>query len=143
MRKIIWILILGSVGFSFGQGQQKYFPESHQNIIIGMHMNALVQLKGPNLEAGRSFRGTPQLTVYPKNDTSINYTQYLFTRDSILFEVIIDYKDYFDLAKYMRDFYGLPTIDEKEWLFKLDNGRELYIWEYLNRMCIADGATYN
>jgi len=60
----------------------------------------------------------------------------------MFYEIIIDYKDHFELYQYLLDLYGAPNVDNKEWLFKLENGKELYIWEYLNRWCIADGETY-
>lgn len=142
MNKLYWILILGGISFGFGHGQAKYFPESHQNIFIGMHMDSLLKIKGPNLEASKSFKGTPQLKEYPKQDTLFTYTLYLFNKDNILYEVIIDYKNHFELFAYMKDFYGAPNIENKEWLLKLDNQKELYIWEYNNRWCIADGEIY-
>ncbi len=142
MNKLYWILILGSISFGFGHGQEKYFPTSHQNIFIGMHMDSLLKIKGTYLEASKSFKGTPQLKEYPKQDTLFTETLYLFTKDSILYEVIIDYKDHFELYAYMKDFYGPPNIEDKEWLIKLENGKELHVWEYINRWCIADGELY-
>lgn len=142
MKKIYWILILGCIGFGFSGDPKEYFPPSHRDVFIGMHLDSLMKLKGFRLEKSRAFNGQPQLKEYPERDTLINHTLYLFTPDSVLYEVIIDYKDHFDLYKFMNHFYGAPNLENKEWLIKLDNGRELYIWEYLNRWCIADGDTY-
>ena len=142
MKKIYWILVLGIIGFGFGHGQEKFLPESHKQIYIGMTMDSLIALKGPGLVPGRSFSGLPQLTETPKVDTLFTETTYLFNKEKVLYEIIIDYKDHFELYRYMNDFYGAPNVDDKEWLIKLENGKELYIWEYLNRWCIADGETY-
>lgn len=142
MKKLYWILILGSIGFGFGHGQKKYFPQSHQDIHIGMHMNDLTKIKGNRLIASRAYSGLPQLTEVPKTDTLFTKTTYLFRADSVLYEIIIDYKDHFELYAYMKSFYGPPNLDNKEWLIKLEDGKELYIWEYINRWCIADGETY-
>ncbi|MBI1223575.1 MAG: hypothetical protein GC180_13315 [Bacteroidetes bacterium] len=142
MKKFYWILILGCFGFGFIGDSTSYFPPSHRDVYIGMTFDSLMKLKSHQLEQSRSFNGQPQLKEYPAKDTLINYTLYLFTPDSVLYEIIIDYKEHFDLLKFMEDFYGKPNVDNKEWLIPLDNGHELYIWEYLNRWCIADGETY-
>lgn len=142
MKKIYWILILGIIGFGFGHGQEKYIPESHHDIFIGMTMDSLLSIKGNRLVQTRSFAGKPQYKEYPRVDTLFTETQYLFNDKNILYEIIIDYKDHFELFQYMLDLYGAPNVDNKEWLIKLENGKELYIWEYLNRWCIADGETY-
>ncbi|MDX5320183.1 MAG: hypothetical protein LPK45_03805 [Bacteroidota bacterium] len=142
MKKLFWILILGSFGFGFSGDPSVYFPESHRDVYLGMHMDSLVKLKGKGLEFSRAFNGLPQLKDYPKQDTLFTHTLYLFTADSLLYEIIIDYKDHFELYRFMKDFYGAPNIDNKEWLISLGDGRELYIWEYNNRWCIADGDTY-
>jgi|GEM_PF-2092095 len=142
MKKIYWILILGIIGFGFGHGQEKFLPESHNQVFIGMSMDTFISIKGDGLEKSRSFSGTPQLTEYPQADTLFTETHYIFDKKGFLYEIIIDYKDHFELYQYLLDFYGAPNVDNKEWLITLENGRELYIWEYLNRWCIADGETY-
>lgn len=142
LRYLFLLIVLPLAFLATAQDQAKFFPESHQDIAIGMHWNEVLLYRGGNLQAGTSFSGLPQLTEVPTKDTLFNYTLFLFNEDSVLYEVIIEYKSHFELFKYMSDFYGPPNIDSKEWLLPVGDIRELYIWEFNNRWCIADGETY-
>lgn len=140
MKTLLFVLILG-LSLTYGE-QEKYFPDAYRNVYIGMPMDSLVTLKGHVLDTSQYINGKRQLTETPVPDTVVKRILYLFDKDNRIYEVIIEYKDHFDLTLYMTDRYGPANIENDEWLFALPSGRELHIWQYQNKLCIADGAIY-
>ncbi len=137
-----WISILFLGTLLIGNGQSKYFPDAFHNVYIGMQRDSLELKRGKVFEQSTAFNGALQYKEVPPRDTVILHTLYLFDQNDQLYEVIIEYRDHFDLYRYMRDLYGEPNLNGEEWVFRLDDGGELYIWQYQNRLCIADGKLY-
>ena len=140
MKTCFFVLILAVSICAYGQ--EKYFPGGYQNIYIGMPADSLLALKENKSGSSFQLHGTRQYVETPSRDTVIKQVMYLLDANRNVYEVIFEYQDFFNLELYMKDLYGPWNTDDEEWLFSLPNGRELHIWNHLNRLCIADGTIY-
>ncbi len=138
-----WLFAIGiSLFIAFNLANSPFFPTGYENVFIDMSRDSLIKVRGNHFTTSKLPNGNTILTEGGSADSLITKAMYFITPSDTLYEVVIEFADYFDLEKYMKDTYGTPNVNGEEWLKKLENGKELYIWQYQNRLCIARGDLY-
>lgn len=141
MKSLFVFLFIG-LAYAATLSPSPYFPVGYENVYIGMSKDSLIKVRGDHFRESKSPDGNLVLHEGGSADSLIVKAMYFVSPQDSLYEVIIEFADYFNLEAYMKDTYGEPNLNGEEWLKKLDDGKELYIWQYLNRLCIAKGDLY-
>ncbi len=134
--------LLSFLFFLSGGEQEKYFPDNWKNISLGLPKDSVMTLRKENSNSSFLPSSVNMITEEHAVGSEAIKTSYLFDRQNKLYEVIIEYPETFPLDSLMLHLYGPPNFNQTEWLFTLPSGTELYIWRYLDRLCIADGAYF-
>jgi len=141
MKWIIGLLLITSLT-AFQEQPKQLLPPGYENVYVGMTRDSFEKARGTYLKKVDIANGRYYLQEGGSADSTITGALYMFTAQDSLFELIIEFGDDFALANFMTDFYGPANLPDGEWLFKKDDGSEVYIWRYVNRWCIADGRMY-
>jgi hypothetical protein len=121
--------------------QSKYLPPEFDGLYIGM-----------NLEEFQNLRQVADMEL-DINDLVSYYTHYIehpyiayfvyqFDHHNLLYEMIIEFKDGYDLYAHLKKLYGNPNKGD-EWLFKVNHQLYLKVWKFMNSFCIADMSYFD
>lgn len=146
MRNIFFILLipilLGSCTATKKQttqprSQAQILLEQFQNLRLNMPYTEFAKLQKNLSERSdiMTFRVTYEEEKPNKN---IRHVIYYFDNQGNLplYEIIIEYEEDFDLAKFLKTKYGTPNSG-KDWIYDSNEGFKIKVWTFDHKLVIA------
>ncbi len=134
--------VIITLAFTARQEPESLYPPGYEDVYLGMTRDSFEKARGTYLKKIELAQGKYYLQEGGSADSTIIGALYLFSKGDTLRELIVEFGDDFALQEFMTDYYGPANLPDGEWLFKAENGSEVYIWRYVTRWCIADGKLY-
>ena len=137
---IVFTIIFGQACFlmrSSHKKQQKLFPVELGNVWFGMSKQDFTESR-PNakLSSGTmEFRKVYQ--EYLEGSPIKKVIFYIDSENTILYEMIIEYKDLETREKQVKELIGNPNHKGSKWKFDSGEGFDIYAWVFQSKLVFA------